>query len=73
MDPTLDASDIQGNIIPGLSRNQQLFVALQSGDPAVLRAGIKVLVSKITPLSPFTLACLKEQPRSMHLMRLPHK
>jgi Dyp-type peroxidase family len=51
MDPTLDAQDIQGNVIPGFSRAQQFFVALRSESPEQLKAGLKALLTKVTPLA----------------------
>jgi hypothetical protein len=51
MDPTLDALDIQGNIIPGFRRIQQFFVAFQSDGGDLLRGGLKTLAGKITRLS----------------------
>ncbi|HEX5261889.1 MAG TPA: hypothetical protein VFW13_00065 [Phenylobacterium sp.] len=50
-EPALDALDIQGNIVPGFHRNQQLFVALQADEPKTLKAGLRLLEKHVTCLS----------------------
>jgi Dyp-type peroxidase family len=50
-EPELDAEDIQGNILPGFRREQQLLVAFASTDEAALRAALALISDAVTDLA----------------------
>lgn len=50
-DPSLDASDIQGNVIPGFRRRRQLLVAFALTDAADLPAAMRAIAPALTPLA----------------------
>jgi Dyp-type peroxidase family len=50
-DPLLDGADIQGNIIPGFRKRQQLFVAFSLTTHADMRGALRAIAPAITPLA----------------------
>ena len=50
-EPLLDATDIQGNILPGFRRNEQLLVGFTGANAEVLRRALGVFAKQLTPLS----------------------
>jgi Dyp-type peroxidase family len=50
-EPTLDAHEIQGNIIPGFMKPRLGLIALSLGEPKAARAWIKALVPSVTTLA----------------------
>src|SRR3982751_6119654 len=49
-EPLLDGEDIQGNILPGLTRAQQLLVAFSSTDKDRLRRALAALRPRLTTM-----------------------
>jgi Dyp-type peroxidase family len=50
-EPLLDGADIQGNILPGLTRTEQLFVAFASTDQARLQRALAALKPRLTTMA----------------------
>src|SRR3954465_226785 len=50
MEPLLDGEDIQGNILPGLTRAQQLFVGFSSTDKDRLQRALAALRPRLTTM-----------------------
>jgi len=50
-DPLLDAADIQGNIIPGFRKRQQLLVAFSLTPNADVRGALRAIAPALTPLA----------------------
>lgn len=50
-EPTLDADEIQGNIIPGFMKPRLGLIALRIGEPKAARAWTKALVPSVTTLA----------------------
>ena len=50
-EPTLDAHEIQGNVIPGFMKPRLGLIALRMGDLKAARAWIKALVPSVTTLA----------------------
>lgn len=50
-EPSLDAGDIQGNILPGFNRNEQCFVAFSCEDKEALQGALAALRPRLTTLT----------------------
>ncbi|MDH2356781.1 Dyp-type peroxidase [Bradyrhizobium sp. SSUT112] len=51
IEPVLDAYDIQGNIVPGFRRKQQLLVGFRGTDRMSLRKVAAIIARRLTPLA----------------------
>lgn len=50
-EPALDAYDIQGNIVPGFRRRQQLLVGFRGTDRTSLSRAAAIIARQLTPLA----------------------
>lgn len=50
-EPLLDAADIQGDLLPGFRRQNQLIVGFSGTAPEALRAALAALVPRVTPMA----------------------
>lgn len=50
-EPLLDAADIQGNVLPGFRRREQLLVGFNGADAGVLRRALAVFANRLTALA----------------------